>query len=105
MSYRFTGLQSADSGSFNNSKLLQIHDTTMLTAGLSAGILQLQSFAGFGMFFAVYTFVNLLFISWLCQFRPGLYFSDPIHTIWVKNLFRELAGFIMTWTLAFTLVR
>ncbi|QEU62478.1 Emc6 [Kluyveromyces lactis] len=105
MSYRFTDLKSSKSGSFNNNKLLRIHDSTMLTAGLSAGILQLQSFAGFGMFFAVYTLVNLIFIAWFCKLKPSLYFTNPVHKIWVKNLFRELAGFVMTWTLAFTLVR
>lgn len=105
MSSPLIGLSSSESESFNCNKLSKIHDGTMLMAGLSAGILQLESFAGFGMFLGVYTLANLLFIGWMCKFKPSYYFGTPIQTIWLQPLFRELAGFVMTWTFAFTLVR
>lgn len=105
MSQFFTNLKSSRSALYNGKTLQYIQDATMLTAGVAAGILQLESFNGFGMFVLAYTIMNLTFIGWFCKLKPSNYFESPVQQIWLNPLFRELAGFVMTWTFAITFVR
>lgn len=105
MSYQFINLKSSRSAVYNGKTLQFIQDSIILVSGVVSGILQLESFYGFGMFLAVYCFVNLTFITWFCKLKPSSYFQSPIQEIWLNPFFREIAGFVMAWTFAFTLVR
>ncbi|AET40963.1 Emc6p Ecym_7111 [Eremothecium cymbalariae DBVPG len=100
----FQNIESPRSIGFNKSRLLYVHDLTSLVFGCGAGILQLESQKGFGMFIASYIFVSLLFVVWICQLNPQKYFQNPVKDIFFNSLIRELAGFVMSWTFTYALL-
>lgn len=100
----FSNIKSSRSIEFNKKSLLYIQDVTSLVFGCGAGILQLESSKGFILFFLSYIAIALSYIGLFCQFKPGKYYQSPIQEIFVDSLFRELAGYVMTWTFVYALV-
>ncbi|KAL3235136.1 hypothetical protein RNJ44_02924 [Nakaseomyces bracarensis] len=88
----------------NKKVLLYLQDSTSLVFGLGAGILQLESWDGFFAFLIGYMSVSILFILWICQFKPQKFFESPIQDIIMDSFFRELTGFVMAWTFSYALV-
>lgn len=88
----------------NKKRLLRLQDSTSLTMGLAAGILQLEFLKGFYMFVASFMSIGLLYVVWICQLRPSKYYQSPIQEIFMDSFFRELMGFVMAWTFSYALV-
>ncbi|CCE92677.1 Emc6p TDEL_0E04340 [Torulaspora delbrueckii] len=88
----------------NKKRLLRLQDSTSLTMGLAAGILQLESLKGFYMFVASFMSIGLLYVVWICQLKPSKYYQSPIQEIFMDSFFRELMGFVMAWTFSYALV-
>lgn len=100
----FANIKSPVSIEFNRKVILRIQDITSLVYGCGAGILQLESLQGFGLFAISYISVALVFFVWFCRFQPGKYFQSPIQEVLIDSLFRELAGFVMAWTFVYALL-
>ncbi|KXX77447.1 ER membrane protein complex subunit 6 [Madurella mycetomatis] len=99
----------------HNSKTL--HNLQSLTAslfGVSAGILGLESYSGF-LFYLVFSLLTAV-LFYLLRVAPtslssgkapldtSRYFRGPFE-FWTGGLMNGLAGFILTWTLFYGLVR
>ncbi|KAH3899047.1 related to ER membrane protein complex subunit 6 [Saccharomycodes ludwigii] len=98
-------IKSTRSIQYNNQKLQYVQDATSLFSGCCCGILQLESLNGFTFFIIQYVSVAILFVIILCKGgKITNYFLNPIQDLIIENLFRELAGFLMTWTFVYALV-
>ncbi|KAM0272892.1 hypothetical protein ACHAQH_008520 [Verticillium albo-atrum] len=98
----------------NTKALSNLQNVTASLFGVAAGILGLESYAGFLFYFAFAALVTIL--SYLLRIAPsstaaGLpplstsrYFRSPFD-FWVGGIFSGLPGFILTWTLFFGIVR
>ncbi|AEO65981.1 uncharacterized protein THITE_2113667 [Thermothielavioides terrestris NRRL 8126] len=99
----------------HNSRIL--HNLQSLTAslfGVSAGILGLESYSGF-LFYLVFSLLTAA-LFYAVRVAPtslaagkapldtSRYFKSPFE-FWAGGLMNELAGFILTWTLFYGLVR
>ena len=90
---------------FHNNKVLQyVQDSTSLMSGCCCGLLQLQSFAGFTFFLIQFLSIGVLFSAWFCKGQASRYFDSPVQEIFINNVFRGLAGFLMTWTFVYALI-
>lgn len=88
----------------NKKTLLRVQDSTTLALGIGAGILQLESFKGFGMFIVGYLSVAIIFVTWICGLQPGRYYQSPINDILIESFVRELTGYVMAWTFSYALI-
>jgi hypothetical protein len=94
-----------------------LHNLQSLTAslfGVSAGILGLESYSGF-LFYLVFSLLTAA-LFYAVRVAPtslaagkapldtSRYFKSPFE-FWAGGLMNELAGFILTWTLFYGLVR
>ncbi|KAJ9157881.1 hypothetical protein NKR23_g31 [Pleurostoma richardsiae] len=98
----------------NTRTLSNLQGLTASLFGVGAGILGLESYAGF-LFYIVFT---LLTAALVYTFRVGpdslasgkpifdtsRYFRGPFE-LWTSGIFGGLAGYILTWTLFYGLVR
>ncbi|QLG70608.1 hypothetical protein HG535_0A05490 [Zygotorulaspora mrakii] len=88
----------------NKKKLEKLQDSTSLVIGLGAGILQFESLQGFYMFIGSYILIGVLFSIWVCQCKPSQFFQSPVQEIFFQSFFRELTGFVMSWTFSYALI-
>ncbi|KAK4111764.1 hypothetical protein N656DRAFT_710539 [Canariomyces notabilis] len=93
----------------HNSRTLQnLQSLTASLFGVSAGILGLESYDGFLFYLAFSLLTSALF--YLVRVAPSSltagprYFRGPFE-FWAGGLMNGLAGFILTWTLFYGLVR
>ncbi|KAK4447685.1 hypothetical protein QBC34DRAFT_382088 [Podospora aff. communis PSN243] len=104
----------------NSKTLYNLQSLTASLFGVSAGILGLESYSGFLFYLAFSLLTALLF--YLVRVAPAssstssskgraskpldtsLYFRTPFE-FWAGGLMNGLAGFILTWTLFYGLVR
>lgn len=87
---------------------------TSALLGVAAGILGLESYSGFLFYFGFSLIATLLFYvfrvaptslaSGYSVFDTSRYFRGPWE-FWTGGIFSGLAGFILTWTLFYGLVR
>ncbi|KAH8891041.1 hypothetical protein GQ53DRAFT_747293 [Thozetella sp. PMI_491] len=98
----------------NSKALYNLQSVTASLFGVSAGILGLESYNGF-LFYVVFTMLtSVLFYALhvaptsIASGKGALdtsrYFRGP-YELWTGGLFNGLAGFILTWTLFYGLVR
>jgi ER membrane protein complex subunit 6 len=94
--------------------LTQLHNLTASLFGIGAGILGLESYPGF----LFYLFFSLLTTTMIYVFRvmgkggPGKRDKGDVEVffrsgweLWTGGLVDGLSGFVLTWTLAYGLVR
>ena len=70
-----------------------------IVAGISAGVLGLESLWGFGFYFLISTLLSLS-IYILTLGSPTLYFTAP-QQLWIQDVFSNLFSYVLFWTLAF----
>jgi len=90
----------------NTKTLTTLHNLTASLFGIGAGILGLESYPGF-LFYLVFSLLTSLLV-YLFRVRPkgdtGMFFMGPVQ-LWTGGLMDGLSGFVLTWTLAYGLVR
>ncbi|KAL2757489.1 hypothetical protein ACRALDRAFT_1068062 [Sodiomyces alcalophilus JCM 7366] len=98
----------------NTKTLTNLQNVTASLFGVGAGILGLESYAGFLFYFAFAAFVT--FFTYVLRVAPesmsaGLplfdtsrFFRRPFD-FWIGAMFNGLPGFILTWTLFYGIVR
>ncbi|CAI4216624.1 unnamed protein product [Parascedosporium putredinis] len=94
--------------------LANFQSLTASLFGVTAGILGLQSYAGFLFYFAFTTICAILFhffriapasrAAGLSPLDTSIYFKGPFD-FWTGGFMAGLPGYILTWTLFFGLVR
>ncbi|KAL8943738.1 MAG: hypothetical protein Q9216_000844, partial [Gyalolechia sp. 2 TL-2023] len=82
-----------------------IRSLTASLFGVSAGILGLESYAGFIFYFLGTLFVSGLIYAILAQGRQAEYFRSPVKDLWTGEVVGGLSSFVLTWTLFYGLVR
>ncbi|ROT37322.1 hypothetical protein SODALDRAFT_194330 [Sodiomyces alkalinus F11] len=99
----------------HNTKILtNLQNVTASLFGVAAGILGLESYAGFLFYFAFATLVT--FLTYVLRIAPesisaGLPLFDTSRffrravDFWIGAVFSGLPGFILTWTLFYGIVR
>ncbi|PSR97549.1 Rab5-interacting protein-domain-containing protein [Coniella lustricola] len=98
----------------NTKALSNLQSLTASLFGVAAGILGLESYGGF-LFYIVFTLLTAVLIYFLrvapeslAAGKPVLdtsrYFRGPLE-LWTSGLMGGFAGFILTWTLFYGLVR
>ncbi|KAF3762538.1 hypothetical protein M406DRAFT_323596 [Cryphonectria parasitica EP155] len=98
----------------NTKTLSNLQSLTASLFGVAAGILGLESYDGF-LFYIVFTLLTALLFYFfrvapesIAAGKPALdtsrYFRGPLE-LWTSGLMGGLAGFVLTWTLFFGLVR
>ena len=85
--------------------LSHIRHLTSSLFGIAAGILGLESYAGFAFYLVGTTFVSALIWVLLGGRAPGLEGPEGARTIWTAEVLGGLSGYVLTWTLFFGLVR
>lgn len=94
--------------------LSNIHSLTASLFGVSAGVLGLESYNGFLVYFVFSFITTLLFYIFkiapesLSQGHAGLEssrFYRGAFDFWLSGAFSGISGFILTWTLFYGLVR
>ncbi|KAI9828770.1 MAG: hypothetical protein M1832_001875 [Thelocarpon impressellum] len=86
----------------NAKTLSNIRHLTSSLFGVAAGILGLESYAGFAFYLLGTTFVSALVWALLGR-GPGL--EGQTRGIWTAEVLGGLSGYVLTWTLFFGLVR
>ncbi|KAK3310509.1 Rab5-interacting protein-domain-containing protein [Chaetomium strumarium] len=98
----------------NSRTLYNLQSLTASLFGISAGILGLESYSGF-LFYLVFSLLTAV-LFYLVRVAPSSlaagkspldtsrYFRGPFE-FWAGGLMNGLAGFILTWTLLYGLVR
>ncbi|TLS24771.1 hypothetical protein PpBr36_08647 [Pyricularia pennisetigena] len=99
----------------HNTKIVSnVQTLTASLFGVAAGILGLESYSGF-LFYVIFSFLTTA-MFYLFRVAPtslsagkgfldsSRYFKGPFE-LWTGGLFGGLAGFILTWTLFYGLVR
>jgi len=90
----------------NTKTLTQLHNLTASLFGIGAGILGLESYPGF-IFYLVFSLLTSLLV-YVFRVRPkgdtGMFFQGGMQ-LWTGGLLDGLSGFVLTWTLAYGLVR
>lgn len=89
----------------NKQKLQHVQDISSLVLGVVAGILTLESFSGFLLYFLGFTVANGLFYSICGEGQPNKYFKKPIQEIFINGLHGNIPAFIMMWCLVYALVK
>ncbi|CAM1507361.1 Fc.00g070020.m01.CDS01 [Cosmosporella sp. VM-42] len=98
----------------NTKALSNLHSLTASLFGVSTGILGLESYAGFLVYFVFSLITTFLFYilkiapESLSEGRPLLdtgRFYRGAFDYWIGSLFGGLSGFVLTWTLFYGLVR
>ncbi|KAI1002221.1 hypothetical protein K3495_g5981 [Podosphaera aphanis] len=106
----------SDSVRHNTKTLATLHNLTASLFGVGAGILGLESYAGFLFYLAFSLFTAAL--VYLCRVRANvhqktgaggkvgldIYFRNR-RELWTDGLVEGLSGFVLTWTLFSGLVR
>ncbi|CAK7263183.1 hypothetical protein SEPCBS119000_000352 [Sporothrix epigloea] len=103
----------------NTRVLINVQSLTASIFGVGAGILGLESYAGF-LFYAGFSLITTALFFFLRVmsaslnlrragksvnvFETSIYFRSPFE-FWTGGLVNGLAGYILTWTLFFGLVR
>ena len=85
--------------------LSQIRSLTASLFGIAAGILGLESGAGFVFYFLGTLFVSELVTRVLAAGKPERFFENVWSELALKDVFGGLMSFVLTWTLFFGLVR
>ena len=88
----------------NNKVLANIRAVTGFLFGIAAGILGLQSYAGFVFYLVGSTLVSACVVTILAKGKPATYWQSNFE-VWYAEVFGGLSGFILTWTLFFGLIR
>ncbi|EJT81483.1 hypothetical protein GGTG_01461 [Gaeumannomyces tritici R3-111a-1] len=99
---------------YNTKILSNLQTLTASLFGVGAGILGLESYSGF-LFYVAFTFLSAALFYGLRVAPTSLaagkgpldtsrYFRGP-YEVWTSGLMNGLAGFILTWTLFYGLVR
>ncbi|CAL3968725.1 hypothetical protein PZA11_004714 [Diplocarpon coronariae] len=100
----------------NTKTLATLHNLTASLFGVGAGILGLESYAGF-LFYLFFTLLTSALV-YAFRVRPGIakeggsrgtsgmerYFRGSLD-LWTGGLIEGLSGFVLTWTLFYGLVR
>lgn len=83
-----------------------IRSLTSSVLGVAAGILGLESLAGFVFYLLGSFFVGVLMLFLLADGKPSQYFRGSAD-IWITEVFgtTSLSSFVLTWTLFYNLVR
>ncbi|KAK7228413.1 hypothetical protein V2G26_000583 [Clonostachys chloroleuca] len=99
----------------HNAKMLSnFHSLTASLFGVTAGILGLESYAGFLLYLVLSVITTLLFYVFqvapasLSEKKPlfdTTRFFNGALDLWTGGLFSGLSGFVLTWTLFYGLVR
>ncbi|KAF4976930.1 hypothetical protein FZEAL_6465 [Fusarium zealandicum] len=98
----------------NTKALSNLHSLSASLFGVSAGILGLESYWGFLVYFALSFITTLLF--YVLKVAPeslpkGHAPLDPSRfyrgfaDFWISGMFNGISGFVLTWTLFYGLVR
>ncbi|KAI4180685.1 MAG: hypothetical protein LQ346_006950 [Caloplaca aetnensis] len=95
----------AESVQHNTQTIATLRSLTASLFGVSAGILGLESYAGFIFYLLGTLFVSLLVYAVLCDRKAGRYFQSPAAELWAGDVVGGLSSFVMTWTLFYGLVR
>ncbi|KAK3192831.1 hypothetical protein K4F52_001188 [Lecanicillium sp. MT-2017a] len=98
----------------NGRVLSNLQSITASLFGVTAGVLGLESYSGFLVYFVLSIITTLMFYTVqvapesLANGRPmfdaSRYFRGAF-SFWTSGLFNGLSGFILTWTLFYGLVR
>ncbi|GMG39397.1 unnamed protein product [Ambrosiozyma monospora] len=91
---------------YNRNVVIRIKDITSLSFGTASGILKLTSLNGFLFFLATNIFTSLLTYVVLVGFKnKGTdYFVSPFNDVFVNDVGRYLASYLMMWCLFYALV-
>lgn len=83
-----------------------IRSLTSSVFGIAAGILGLESYAGFIFYLAGSMFVSMLMLVLVADGKPKKYFYGASE-LWTTEVFggSSLSSFVLTWTLFYNLVR
>lgn len=94
--------------------LSNLQSLTSALLGVAAGILGLESYSGFLFYIVLSIITSVLFYTFRVaptslssgyqMLDTGRYFRGPFE-FWTGGIFSGLAGFILTWTLFYGLVR
>ncbi|KAI0409438.1 Rab5-interacting protein-domain-containing protein [Xylaria palmicola] len=98
----------------NTKALSNLQNLIASIFGAAAGILGLESYSGF-LFYVIFTVLTTVLFYAIrvaptslkaghSMFDTGRYFRSP-YEFWTGGLFGGLAGYILTWTLFYGLVR
>lgn len=97
----------------NTRTLSNLQNISASLFGVAAGILGLESYAGFLLYFGFAAFINILF--YVLRIAPSSsaagqaplstsrFFRSPFD-FWVGGVFNGLPGYILTWTLFYGVV-
>ncbi|KAL9604792.1 MAG: hypothetical protein Q9219_000240 [cf. Caloplaca sp. 3 TL-2023] len=89
----------------NNQIISTLRSLTASLFGVSAGILGLESYAGFIFYILGTQFVSLLVYLVLAEGKQARYFQSPWRDLWAGEVLGGLSSFVLTWTLFYGLVR
>lgn len=98
----------------NTKALSNLQSLTASLFGVSVGVLGLESYSGFLVYFVFSFITTLLFYVFkvapesLSEGRPPLdptRFYRGVFDFWLSGAFSGISGFILTWTLFYGLVR
>ena len=73
--------------------------------GIAAGILGLESYAGFAFYLVGTTLVSAMVYVLLGGMERGLEGPDGARGIWTADVVGGMSGYVLTWTLFYGLVR
>ncbi|TGZ83264.1 hypothetical protein EX30DRAFT_394488 [Ascodesmis nigricans] len=90
----------------NTRIVTDIRSLTSSVCGIAAGILGLESYAGFVFYLVGSVFVSMLMLFLVADGKPGKYFQSGID-LWTTEVFgtSSVASFVLMWTLVYNLVR
>jgi len=98
-----------DSIIHNTKTLSTLHNITASLFGVGAGILGLEAYSGF-LFYLIFSLVTSLLV-YVSHIRPAageegtaVFFRGSLE-FWGGGLMEGMAGFVLTWTLFYGLVR
>ncbi|KAF8477010.1 Rab5-interacting protein-domain-containing protein [Kalaharituber pfeilii] len=94
-----------ESVTHNAKTVSDIRNLTSSLFGVAAGILGLESYAGFLFYFLGTAFVSLLIVGLLARGDTKRYFRGGYWDILTMEVLNGLSGYILTWTLFLGLVR
>ncbi|KAI9835148.1 MAG: hypothetical protein M1819_002517 [Sarea resinae] len=85
--------------------LSQLRSLTASLFGIAAGVLGLESYAGFLFYFAGSLVVSGLLYAFSAERDPKAYFYGGVRELVEKDVVAGLSGYVLTWTLVFGVVR
>lgn len=87
---------------YNKNTVVKVKDITSLSFGVAAGILRLSSWQGVGFFLATNLVTSIAYYAMIRDAKK--YYTNWVSEIFVNDLGRFFASYVMMWCMLYALV-